>query len=113
MIIPRGDTHIAAGDRTVVIGSPESVQEFATDIAPDATPDQADEIVIVGGSEIGYQTARILEERSFRPRLIEQAEDRARWLAENLPKTTVMEHRVPVARTRRRGRHRHCRPPLG
>ena len=92
MILPRGDTEIGAGDRTVVIGSPESVQAFATDVAPGTTPDRADEIVIVGGSEIGYQTARLLEERDFRPRLIERDADRARWLAENLPDTVVMEH---------------------
>lgn len=92
MTIPRGDTHIEGGDRAVVIGSPESVQAFATDIAPDTTPDSADEIVIVGGSEIGYQTARLLEERGLRPRLIEQDGQRARWLAENLPNTVVMEH---------------------
>ena len=92
MILPRGDTEIGAGDRTVVIGSPESVQAFATDVAPGTTPDRADEIVIGGGSEIGYQTARLLEERDFRPRLIERDADRARWLAENLPDTVVMEH---------------------
>ncbi len=92
MILPRGDTEIGAGDRTVVIGSPESVQAFATDVAPGTTPGRADEIVIVGGSEIGYQTSRLLEERGLGPRLIEQDEDRARWLAENLPDTVVMEH---------------------
>ncbi|EMA71898.1 Trk system potassium transporter TrkA [Halorubrum distributum] len=92
MTIPRGDTDIAVGDRAVVIGSPESVQSFATDVAPDTTPDRADEIVVVGGTEIGYQTARLLEEREFTPRLIEQDSDRARWLAENLPDTVVMEH---------------------
>jgi trk system potassium uptake protein TrkA len=92
MTIPRGDTEITVGDRAVVIGSPESVQSFATDVAPEATPDRADEIVVVGGSEIGYQTARLLEEREFKPRLIEQDPDRARWLAENLPDTVVMEH---------------------
>jgi len=92
MIIPRGDTNITVGDRAVVIGSPESVQSFATDIAPETTPDRADEIVVVGGSEIGYQTARLLEERDFKPRLIERDADRARWLAENLPNTVVMEH---------------------
>ncbi|MDV7348409.1 Trk system potassium transporter TrkA [Halorubrum distributum] len=92
MTIPRGDTDIAVGDRAVVIGSPESVQSFATDVAPDTTPDRADEIVVVGGTEIGYQTARLLEEREFKPRLIEQDSDRARWLAENLPDTVVMEH---------------------
>jgi len=92
MILPRGDTAITGGDRAVVIGSPESVQAFATDVAPDATPDGADEIVIVGGSEIGYQTARLLEERDLKPRLIEQDGERARWLAEELPDTLVMEH---------------------
>ncbi|EMA68934.1 potassium transporter peripheral membrane component [Halorubrum aidingense JCM 13560] len=92
MTIPRGDTDIEAGDRAVVIGSPESVQAFATDIAPETTPGQADEIVIVGGSEIGYQTARLLEERNLKSRLIERDADRARWLAEQLPNTVVMEH---------------------
>jgi len=92
MILPRGDTTLGAGDRAVVIGSPESVQRFATDVAPEATPDHADEIVIIGGSEIGYQTARLLEERDFRPRMIERDTDRARALAEALPATTVMEH---------------------
>ena len=92
MIIPRGDTEIEAGDRAVVIGSPESVQSFATDVAPEMTPGRAEEIVIVGGTEIGYQTARLLGEREFRPRLIERDADRARWLAENLPNAVVMEH---------------------
>ena len=92
MTIPRGDTRIEAGDRAAVVGGPESVLAFANDIAPDATPDRADDIAIVGGSEVGYQTARLLEDRSFKPRLIEQDPERARWLAENLPNTVVMEH---------------------
>lgn len=92
MILPRGETDIVAGDRAVVIGSPESIQLFAKDIAPQVTPDSTDDIVILGGSEIGYQTARLLEERELGARIIEQDADRAQWLAENLPKTTVLEH---------------------
>jgi len=92
MIFPRGDTVIQPGDRIVVVGSPESVQLFASDVAPEATPNKADEIVIVGGSEVGYQTARLLEKRGLSPRLIEENSKRARWLAENLPDTSVMEH---------------------
>jgi len=92
MILPRGDTDIVAGDRAVVIGSPESIQLFATDVTPQETPNRTDEIVILGGSEIGYQTARLLEERELQSRVIEQDTKRARWLAENLPKTTVLEH---------------------
>ena len=92
MVLPRGDTVIEPCDRVVVIGSPESVQGFAADIAPGRTPDNADEIVIIGGGEIGYHTARLLEERGFSPRLIERDHDRARTIAEQLPGTLVMEH---------------------
>jgi len=92
MVLPQGDTRIRVGDRAVVIGSPESVQGFATDLAPETTPGEATEIVVIGGSEIGYHTARLLEERGLKPRLIEQDHDRARHLAEELPNTLVMEH---------------------
>ena len=89
--IARGDTVIESGDRVVVIGSPESVQEFARSVAPEESPGTAEEVVVVGGSEIGYHVARLLEERGFRPRLIERDKDRARDLAERLPKSVVME----------------------
>ncbi|MFC6906104.1 Trk system potassium transporter TrkA [Halalkalicoccus tibetensis] len=89
--IARGETTLMEGDYVVVIGSPESVQGFGTELSPEATPSSAEEIVIVGGSEIGYQVARLLEERGLEPRLIEEDHARARDLAERLPKTVVME----------------------
>ncbi|MFD1514856.1 Trk system potassium transporter TrkA [Halomarina rubra] len=88
-VIPDGDTCIRADDEVIVIGSPDCVREFAADLSPSSAG--PDDIVIVGGSEVGFQTARLLEERGFRPRLIERDPDRARQLAEDLPKTTVME----------------------
>lgn len=90
--LPSGDTQIRAGDNVVVIGSPESVQEFASSVVPTQIPDQADELVVVGGSEIGYHTARLLEDRDLSPKLIERDSIRARELAEELPNTLVMEH---------------------
>jgi trk system potassium uptake protein TrkA len=89
--IARGDTNLGEGDRVVVIGSPESVRGFATTIAPNERPGTAEEVVIVGGSEIGYHVARLLGERGFKPRLIERDTERARQLAEDLPNTVVME----------------------
>jgi trk system potassium uptake protein TrkA len=89
--IARGETVIKPGDRAVVIGSPTSVQEFARSVAPEESPGTAEEVVVVGGSEIGYHVARLLEERGFRPRLVERDRERARDLAERLPKTVVME----------------------
>ena len=91
IVLPQGDTVVRSDDRAVVIGSPQSIQEFAQRIAPSKTPDEAEDIVIVGGSKIGYHTARLLERRDFSPRLIERDPDRARELAEQLPGTIVMQ----------------------
>ncbi|MFC6785338.1 Trk system potassium transporter TrkA [Halobaculum halobium] len=91
VVIPRGETRITAGDRAVVIGSPGSVRGFAADVAPEEHVGTSEEVVIVGGSEIGYHAARLLAERGFSPRLIEQDEERARELAEELPETVVMQ----------------------
>jgi trk system potassium uptake protein TrkA len=90
VVIPRGDTRIEAGDNVVVIGSPESAAAFSTAVAP--KQESAREVVVLGGSEIGYQIARLLEDRGFSSRIVEHDSDRARWLAEHLPKTTVLEH---------------------
>ncbi len=90
MVIATGETEIRSGDRVVVIGSPDSVGHFASDIVTTTHTDQK-EVVIVGASEIGFQVARLFEEQGNRPRLIEQDHDRAREVAERLPNTMVME----------------------
>ena len=89
VVVPGGGTVIQGGDEVVVVGSPESARAFSSAIAPQEN--RPSDIVIVGGGEIGYQTARLLEEGGFKPRLVEQDGDRARWLAEQLPNTTVLE----------------------
>lgn len=91
VIVPKGSTIIKPGDRVVVIGSTDSVTTFSDVLSPDHSPGTDEEITIVGGSEIGYHVARLLGERGFKPRLIEQDADRARALAEALPQTMVME----------------------
>ncbi|GAB7012787.1 Trk system potassium transporter TrkA [Halolamina salina] len=90
LLIPTGTTAIRADDRLVVIGTPRSVRQFAGDVAPEEAA-LSGEVVIVGGSEIGYHVARLLSDRGVSARLLEQDADRARWLAEELPDTMVME----------------------
>jgi trk system potassium uptake protein TrkA len=90
--IPRGKTRIASGDRVLVIGEPDSVQAFAADVAPAEHVGTAEDVVIVGGGEIGYHVARLLGGQGFEPTLIEADPDRARELAEQLPGTVVLEH---------------------
>ena len=89
VVIPRGDTVLKPGDDIVVIGSPGSVQTFAQELEPDL--DGARNVLIVGGSDVGYHTARLLQERGLKPRLIERDPERAREIAEELSGTTVLE----------------------
>jgi trk system potassium uptake protein TrkA len=89
---PRGDTTLSAGDRIVVIGTADSVHEFAQVAAPSETQDEARNVLVVGGSEIGFHTARLLRERGYQPRLVEQDGVRAREIAEELPDTVVLEN---------------------
>lgn len=88
--IARGDTRIEVGDRVVVIGSSQSVHEFARDSVPEEMRGDANEVVIAGGSEIGYHVARLLNEQGLTTRLVEHDEEKARSLAEALPETMVM-----------------------
>ena len=89
VVIPTGATVIEAGDEVVVIGSNGSVQAMAAEVAPHSQA--ASDVLIVGGSDIGYQVARLLERRGLHPRLIERDPERARELAEQLRDTTVLE----------------------
>jgi len=89
VIIPRGGTVLEPGDDVIVIGSPESVHTFAHELEPDS--DGKPNILIIGGSDVGYHTARLLQERGLKPRLVEQDHDRARELAESLEGTTVLK----------------------
>ncbi|ELY88704.1 potassium transporter peripheral membrane component [Natrialba hulunbeirensis JCM 10989] len=91
VVIPSGETVIEDGDALVVIGSVESTREFAGELTPLLTVEQASEVVIIGGSEIGYQTARLFEENGLEPRLVERNARRARELAERLPGTLVLQ----------------------
>jgi trk system potassium uptake protein TrkA len=89
VVIPTGATTIAGGDEVVVIGSNGSVQAMAAEVAPHA--DTTSDVLIVGGSDVGFQVAKLLERRGLHPRLIERDPERARDLAERLPDTTVLE----------------------
>jgi len=90
--IPRGDTRIEAGDKVIVIGSPESCRLFAAEVTVAEGLEEAKEVYVVGGSEIGYQTAVLMETRGLTPRLIEQDPERARELAEELAGSVVLEN---------------------
>jgi trk system potassium uptake protein TrkA len=92
VVIPRGDTVFSPGDRVIVIGSPESCQSFATELTSTDHQENAEEVFIIGGGEIGYQTAKLFEDHGITPRLIEFDTERARELAEVLDGSVVLEN---------------------
>ncbi|MBX0295326.1 Trk system potassium transporter TrkA [Haloarcula nitratireducens] len=90
--IPSDRTTFEVGDKVVVIGRPDAIEEFSEAVTPPEASSEVEDVVIVGGSRVGYHTARLLEERGLGPRLIERDADRARELAGRLEKTVVMNH---------------------
>jgi trk system potassium uptake protein TrkA len=90
--IPRGDTCIQPEDKVVVIGSPESCRLVAAEMTPADGLDSADSVYVIGGSEIGYQTARLLEAEGVTPRVVERNPEQARELAEELGGSVVFEN---------------------
>jgi len=90
MEVVRGPTCLRPGIRLLVIGRPSQVEQFAGTLTPETRVQQARQVVILGGGEIGYQTARLLERRGLEPRLVERDPDRAQALARELPDTLVL-----------------------
>ena len=91
MRVVRGTTRLRTGIRLLVIGRPTQVEQFGGKLAPRTQLKQTRSVLILGGGEIGYQTARLLERRGQEPRLVEQDPDRAQALARELPDTLVLQ----------------------
>jgi trk system potassium uptake protein len=89
MIIPRGDAVIAAGDRLVVVGSPEAAQAWGRLLAPGEGA--IEDVVVFGGGQVGVAIARQLLEQGISVRLIEPDRERARRIAEELPGARVYQ----------------------
>jgi trk/ktr system potassium uptake protein len=89
MIIPRGDAVISAGDRLVIVGSPEAAQAWGRLLAPGEGA--IEDVVVFGGGQVGTAIARQLLEQRISVRIIEPARDRARRIAEDLPAARVYQ----------------------
>jgi trk system potassium uptake protein TrkA len=83
-IIPRGGTQLREGDNVVFITSEGGAEELCKLTGKANT--EIKNVMILGGSKIGYKTARDLSERNFNIKLIEKSKERAFDLADELPK---------------------------
>jgi trk system potassium uptake protein TrkA len=87
MIPPSGDDAILAGDRIVVISSPESAQRWSEAIGSHG--DKIEDVVIFGAGRMGTTIARVLLDRGIRVRLVDAHRGASQSAAEQLPRARV------------------------
>ena len=87
-IIPRGDTFFKEGDKVVFMttkGGDKELFELSGKVAVDIK-----NVMILGGSKIGYKTAKDLCASKFNVKLIESRRNSAEDLADELPNALVI-----------------------
>lgn len=87
-IIPRGDTEFKEGDKVVFMtskGGDEELFELSGKVKTELK-----NIMILGGSKIGYKTAKDLCESKFNVKLIESDKETAFECADDLPSALVI-----------------------
>ncbi len=87
-IIPRGDTQLKEGDHVVFITSEGGAEELCK--ITGKTNTDIKNVMILGGSKIGYKTARDLASSGFNVKLIEKEKNRAFDIADELPNILVI-----------------------
>ena len=87
-IIPRGDTEFREGDNAVFITCAGGGEELCRMTGKANTP--VKDVMILGGSKIGFKTARDLSANGFNVKLIENNKDIAFDIADDLPKVLVI-----------------------
>ncbi|MBS0604848.1 MAG: Trk system potassium transporter TrkA [Verrucomicrobia bacterium] len=88
IIFPRGQDFLLPGDEATLIGEAKVMSELNSLFGTSAK--QIRSVVIVGGTPVAMQVCSILQEEEIDVRLIEPDEERCRYLAEHLPRTTIL-----------------------
>ena len=88
VIIPTGNFMIEEGDRIHLTADAKALRDFLAEVNLIRSP--LKNIMIVGGSKIGYYLADELSKKKYRIKLIESNKQNAEELAESLPKVTVI-----------------------
>ncbi len=88
VIIPTGNFMIREGDRIHFTSDAKSLRDFLAEI--NLIQSRLHNIMIVGGSQIGYYLADELSKKKYRIKLIENDKATAEELADKLPRVTVI-----------------------
>ncbi len=87
-IIPRGNTEFKVGDEAYFVTTKDGVAQLSKLIGKEKR--KIKDVMILGGSKIGFNTAKDLCAKRFNIKLVEKIEERAFELADNLPKALVI-----------------------
>jgi trk system potassium uptake protein TrkA len=87
-LIPRGDTAFDEGDQVYFITDRKGVDELYK--LTGKKREEIKNVMILGGSKVGYKAARDLCNQRFNVKLIEQNKEKAFDLAEDLPNALVI-----------------------
>jgi len=87
-IIPGGDDCVQSGDYVTLIGSHSELEKVAAQFEDRSS--ERTRVVIAGGGEIGLNLARLLECTRCRVTVLESDLERCNYIAERLPRCTVL-----------------------
>ncbi|WP_417445161.1 Trk system potassium transporter TrkA [Joostella sp.] len=87
-LIPRGDTVFKEGDQAYFVTLKEGVDELYK--LTGKTREEIKNVMILGGSKIGFKTARDLCSSKFRVKLIEKDKSKAFDIADDLPNALII-----------------------
>ena len=87
-LIPRGDTVFKEGDQVYFITSHKGVDELYK--LTGMQKKQIKNVMILGGSKVGFKTARDLCNKKFNVKLVEKDKEKALDLADDLPHALVI-----------------------
>ncbi|GAB4112840.1 MAG: Trk system potassium transporter TrkA [Candidatus Caldatribacteriota bacterium] len=88
IIIPDGEEKILSGDNLYIIIEDDNILHLNEFIRE--TPFKMQNVIIMGGSDIGIQTALILNRLGIKTKLIEVSSEKCEKLAEILPNTLII-----------------------
>lgn len=88
-IIPRGDTEFKRGDHVVFVTSEGGGEELCR--LTGKANKNIKNVMILGGSQIGYKSAKDLSAKGFNVKLLEENKERAFDIADELPNVLVIQ----------------------
>ncbi|MAM85521.1 MAG: Trk system potassium transporter TrkA [Acidobacteria bacterium] len=90
--IPRGDTHLKAGDKVIVMGRGDAMSAMDAKVAPSGRSlRDAQQVTIIGGGDVGFRLAQLLDSRDdVSVRIIERDPGRGEMLAATLTSALVL-----------------------